>query len=155
MDILLVLLALTLGFVLYPAWHLLRGARRVARRRHPAVSRITIDARPDAGSTRPVPRLKWITLRELKAIAERTGDLLVVDLRSEEHCAPLPATDAQVMRVKVGDLEEFLQWLPENRTAAFCGVSGLSIFMIESHLCLRGTSPLYVLEDRVSGTEAA
>jgi hypothetical protein len=156
MDILLFLLALTLGFVLYPAWQLLRVEPRRARVRSAPVSRIaTIDARLDAGAAKRTRRLEWITLPELKAIAESTGDLLVVDLRNDHHCAPLPALGAQVMPVKAGDLEEFLQWLPENRAAAFCGASGLSIFIIESHLCLRGTSPLYVLEDRISSTEAA
>jgi hypothetical protein len=48
-----------------------------------------------------------------------------------------------------------LEWLPADRTVAFCGASNLCIFMIETSQCMEGSAPLYVLEGDLDLAEVA
>jgi len=144
MDVFLALLALVLGFLLLRAWQLMWAGRR---------------SRPHSGSAVTPPtarrRLQWVSLGELKKVLAAANDLVVVDLRPGRAYPPLPVPEAQVLRVRTSELETMLQQLPDNRSAAFCGASGVCVFMIETSPCMSGSAPLYILRPERTHEEAA
>lgn len=145
MDIFLALLALVLGFLLFRAWQLMWGGRGRARRESVAT--------PLPGERRR--RLEWISMRELTKVLATTDDLVVIDLRPGRQDPPLPVPAAQVWRVRTSELEQTLKRLPENRSAAFWGASGVCVFMIETSPCMAGSAPLYILRPERTHGEAA
>jgi rhodanese-related sulfurtransferase len=155
MDFLLVLLALVMGFLLHAAWQLTRTGKRHAGGRIPSKSRITIEGRPASPPAERKRRLQWISVSELRSILARNDDLVVIDLRPDGHRAAFPISSAQVLPVRTHELEEVLRWLPDDRSAAFYGASGLCVSIIESSGCTRGRAPLYVLKPERESTEAA
>lgn len=146
MDVFLALLALVLGFLLFRAWQLMGAGRRSRVRSGSSVTPLAAPRRP----------LQWISMGELKKVLATANDLVVVDLRPGRAHPPLPVPEAQVLRVHTSELETMLQQLPENRSAAFCGASGVCVFMIETSSCMSGSAPLYILRpERTHGEEAA
>jgi hypothetical protein len=99
--------------------------------------------------------MKWISISESKTVLTMTRDVLVVDLRddSERILSPVPAPS--VLPVTMDDLDSVLEWLPADRTVAFCGASNFCIFKIITSPCMEGSAPLYVLEDEFRLAEAA
>lgn len=153
MDIFLALLALVLIFLLYAAGQLLRMARTRSRqpaRRGPDAR--TVNAAPGGEERR---RLQWISADQFRHVAADSQDLLLVDLRPDPGDPPVALPADRVVRVRTHQLEDVLRSLPENRSAAFCGASGVCVFMIQTSSCMRGSAPLYLLEPDYPHAEVA
>lgn len=145
MNVLWLLLALSLAVVVYAAWEILRFFGRTARaHRMPSVA---------AAHQRTI---RWISTEELAAVLAHSDEIVVVDLQSDLRPGrPLPVPVAHVLPVRPGELTEILEWLPANRSAVFCGVSGLSTLLIQTSSCMNGNAPLYFLSEDRSPAEAA
>jgi hypothetical protein len=99
--------------------------------------------------------MKWISLGEFTKVLNERSDLIVIDLRADSPWVPFPASSALVLPVRPDELAQVLDMLPPDRSAAFCGASNLSIFLIETSTCMEGSAPLYVLEDDPGFAEVA
>lgn len=102
-------------------------------------------------SRRPIV---WVSWDKLAAIFRGSDDLLVIDLHAgEAQFLAIPFT--RTLRLDPNELTEVLKWLPPTRTAALCGASSLTAFMIQTSPFLRGTAPLYLLGEEGTMREAA
>lgn len=155
MDILLVLLTLVVGFLLYSAWQLMRHARPVSPIREIRGPGTIIDGRTGRKLPQRCRPVRWVSMLELRAILATNSDLVVIDLRPSGPRTPFPIPAAHVTRADVNELDEILRWLPENRSAAFYGASGLCVSMIEGSASLRGSAPLYLLQSEPRRVEVA
>lgn len=154
MDFLWALIALALGILMYPAWQILRSFGRFSRDPMAALSFSDSRRVRGAGGKR-TRNLQWVSIDEFREILERAGDLVVIDLRPQDERRPLPVSGSQMLRIGAEELGEVLQWLPPDRSAAFCGASGLAVFMIRTSACMQGSAPLYVVKSESARTEVA
>ena len=99
--------------------------------------------------------MKWISIDEFMMILTECNDLIVVDLRADAQLVPFPVPTAFVLPVSPNELDTALEMLPADRSAAFCGASNLSIFMIITSPWMEGSAPLYVLEGDLRLAEVA
>jgi hypothetical protein len=99
--------------------------------------------------------MKWISIGEFMTVLTTCSDLIVIDLRADAPFVPFPVPTAFVLPVTQNELDKVLDWLPADRTVAFCGASNLSIFLIETSPCMEGSAPLYVLEGDLHLAEVA
>lgn len=161
MDFLLSRFAGLIHFLLQAVQRLLsstaRGPRGMKVRgivsRSAAPMLIAPDQRPYR--SRSKRQMQWICMADFNTLLIASSDLVVIDLRANSEQEPLPLPAAQVLPVQPHDLQEVLQWLPANRSAVFYGASGLSIAMIETSACMRGSAPLYLLQPESACAEAA
>lgn len=147
----------TIVVLVIPEWQVLRFARRAFRAAADGIGRPSVPLRssPNDSAGQGNRPIRWISTSELRAIlVQDTDDLLVIDLR-EQVTQPLQLPPARVLRIGPEDLQEILEWLPPTQSAAFCGVSGLAAFMIETSPGLCGTAPFYLLQEDRAGVEAA
>ena len=102
------------------------------------------------------PALKWISAREFVPLLAKFSDLLLIDLREDAQSTPFPVSIALfVFPVKLHELVEVLEQVPTDRVVVFYGVSDLSMSMIVASSRMRGSVPLYVLDDDLDCLEAA
>jgi hypothetical protein len=156
MDILWKLLALALASVFYVAWQILRFVKRAFRTRKALVPLLGSRRRGVSGSAWPRTRpIRQISMGAFAAVLAETPDLIVIDLRADSQRTPFPIPTAQVLPVNPNELVEVLEWLPANKSAAFCGVSNLAVLTIETSFCMGGSAPLYLLPSDSSRAEVA
>lgn len=155
MDILLALLVFTVGFLLYSAAQLVRARRGRTGSARETTARVAADANRSGQPCEPRRALERISASQFTEVLARCEDLVVIDLRPAHQNAPLPIQAPRVVRLGTHELEALLRDLPEDRSAVFCGVSDLSVFMIMTSLYMRGSAPLYVLRWEPAHEEAA
>ena len=154
MDFLWALIALALGFLMYPAWQILRSFGRLSRAPMIPVSQTDDRYVHGAGGTQ-TRTLRWVSMDEFREILDLAADLVVIDLRPQDERGSLPVSGTQILCVGPEELAEVLQWLPPDRSAAFCGASGLAVFMIRTSCCMHGSAPLYVVKPQSARREVA
>lgn len=91
-------------------------------------------------------QVKWITISESTTVLTEWRDLIVVDIRANAPSNPFPFSTACVLPVSPNELDRTLELLPADKSVVFCGASNLSIFMIETSPCMKGSAPFYLLE---------
>lgn len=100
-------------------------------------------------------QVKWITITEFMTVLTECSDLIVVDIRADAQSAPFPVSTASVLPVSPNELDRVLDLLPADKSVVFCGASNLSIFLIETSPCMKGTAPFYLLEGELRLAEVA
>lgn len=157
MDFLWALIALALGFLLYPAWQLVRSVGRGSPRifAPPPVSPAAKGGKIHAFSGGQIRNLEWVSMGQFTNLLAESNDLVVIDLRPESQHLRLRLPAAQVLTISPDELPEVLEWLPRNRSAAFCGASGTALSVIRASSRMRGSAPLYVLKDGSAWAEVA
>jgi hypothetical protein len=99
--------------------------------------------------------MRWISVNEFMTILSERSDLVVVDLRADGLSVPFSVPTASVLPVSPNELDTLLEILPADKGVVFYGASNLNIFMIITSPCMKGSAPLYVLEDEFSLAEVA
>lgn len=97
--------------------------------------------------------MKWISIREFKEVLTKCGDLILIDLRTDASGDPFPISTVFVLPVAPNELIRVLDWLPTDRTVVFYGASDCCISTIEKGSFMRGSAPLYVLNDDFNGAK--
>ncbi|MGB6858957.1 MAG: hypothetical protein WBE03_18950 [Terracidiphilus sp.] len=97
--------------------------------------------------------MKWISIGEFREVLLKCGDLIVIDLRGNVFGDPFPISTVFVLPVAPNELIGVLEWIPTDRTVVFYGASDCCISMIEKGSFMRGSAPLYVLNDDFSGAK--
>jgi hypothetical protein len=104
---------------------------------------------------RPGRFVKRISIGQFTNLLEVSRDLIIIDLREGAGIAPVPVPAAFALHVSPNQLVDVLEWIPANRSVAFCGASNLNIFMNEASSCRTGAAPLYLLERDLYCAEVA
>lgn len=148
--------AVLLAVPLLAVWRIRRSRRRELDKRIESIIQPSAPAQvipePVGVQTR---MMKWISIGEFMTVLTTCSDLIVIDLRADASFVPFPVPTAFVLPVTQNELDKVLDWLPADRTVAFCGASNLSIFLIETSPCMEGSAPLYVLEGDLHLAEVA
>jgi hypothetical protein len=157
MYFLLPLLAMMLAASIYFVWRI----RFVGRRklcvstpsvREPAAPSFKVEIQSAQVQTRV---MEWISIRRFMTVLAESGNLIVIDLRANDQRGQFPVPGAFALAVEPDELAGVLERLPADRSIVFCGATNLSVFMILTSSCMRGSAPLYVLEGVISLAEVA
>jgi hypothetical protein len=101
-------------------------------------------------------KLKWISTWEFTALHARFRDLIVIDLREGDQWEPLPVqASASTLRIRNYELAQVLEQLPTDRIIVFLGVTDLGALIIEASPIVKGSAPIYVLNNQVRKEEIA
>jgi hypothetical protein len=99
--------------------------------------------------------MRWISIGEFMKVLTKCSDLIVFDLRANVHRIPSTDPNPSVLDVKPNELASVFEWLPANKSAAFCGSSDLCIFLIEKCPSIDRLARLYLLEGDLGFAEVA
>lgn len=99
--------------------------------------------------------MKWITANELRALKEKSNDLIVIDCRPDRFRRLAEFAGSSALSIRPEQLVEVLNWLPANRSAVLCGASDLCRSPVMKMDHRRGLAPVYVLKDDPFRQEAA
>ena len=151
------LLATTLASLIFPAWRISRSAGRLFLSDILSIGGLSPGLQiVRKTSERQRRQAKWITLREFEALLKRAPrDFIVIDLRPDAPRSPFPAADVFVLAVAPNELTGVLEWLPADRSAAFCGISDLGVARVQTSSAMEGSAPFYFLADDFDSLEAA
>jgi hypothetical protein len=148
--------AVLLAVPLFAVWRIRQSRKLELRNRlQSVIEQSALDEvvpEPVGAETR---QMKWISINELMRILAECGDLIVVDLRTDDERILYPVPAPSVLPVTMDDLDSVLGWLPADRSVAFCGACNLCIFLIETSPCMRGSAPLYILKGDLRLAEVA
>ena len=151
------LFAMILTGLVYPVWWISQSGRRAILGSIPSVSQTSayLRSKPRLAG-RQKRQMKWISFDEfMTLLREQSSDLVVIDLRGDAPWVRFPVPTVLVLPVTPHDLIRVLEWLPADRSAVFYGASDSCIFTIETSACMKGSAPLYILDDSIDGMEAA
>lgn len=137
----------------FTAWRMVRSGRRVVQDKRDTASRLRIAGKSAVQAARN-PTLRWISWCEFMNLLATCKDLIVIDLRDDPHASPVAMAEF-VLPVKLHDLVEVLELVPTDKVVVFCGVSDLSMLLIETSHFMRRPAPAYVLYEDIVSLEVA
>jgi hypothetical protein len=142
------LLGIVLTSLLYSAFQIVKGdSSKHLNYVAPLPSKSTrASASATCFVTHTEREMKWITMKELQALKEKYGDLVILDCRSDTERLALIA-DSQTVPIKPRQILEVITWLPPHRSAVFCGASDLCAPTMTKTQRKSGVAPVYVLRD--------
>lgn len=145
-----------LAVPLFAVWWIRRSQERALFNRIQSVIQPSVpdEVVPESAGEQ-ARQMKYISVYEFMTILTECSDLIVVDLRADTPLIPFPVPTALVLPVSPNELDTVLEMLPTDRSVVFCGASNLNIFMIITSPCMKGSAPLYVLEDDFRLAEVA
>ncbi|MGO9776951.1 MAG: hypothetical protein ACLPM3_10250 [Terracidiphilus sp.] len=148
--------AILLAVPLFVLWRMRRSQEHALLNRIQSIIQPSVPDEVVPESAGELAReMKWISVKEFMTILSERSDLIVVDLGADAPSVPFPVPTAFVLPVSPNELDTVLEILPTDRSVLFYGASNLNIFMIITSPCMKGSAPLYVLEDEFRLAEVA
>ena len=149
--------AILLAVPLFVVWRMRRSQERALLNRIQSIIQPSVPDEVVPESAGELAReMKWISVNEFMTILSERSDLIVVDLRADAPSVPFPVpTASRAPRLAkrtgygIGDASH------RSEVSLFYGASNLNIFMIITSPCMKGSAPLYVLEDEFRLAEVA
>lgn len=105
-------------------------------------------SRPLNLQRRPLRKISFEEFREL--LQQKSGNLVVLDLRSEAQANPFPFPEACVLPVRPEELGEILGWMPHSQCTVFYGIRNPWLSALERSSSRAGSAPFYLLDDGTS-----
>jgi hypothetical protein len=89
-----------------------------------------------------------ISTKDLRYLAYKSDDLILIDLRPPLEATPIPVPTAHILSVSPDELRDLLRWLPPATSAAVCGETDVvCASAIQACRGISGTAPIYILAE--------
>ena len=90
-----------------------------------------------------------ISTKDLRHLAYKSDDLILIDLRPPSAAMPIPLPTAHILSVSPDELRDLLRWLPPATSAAVCGGETDVVYASAIQAChgISGTAPIYILAE--------
>jgi hypothetical protein len=148
MGIFWVLFAMPALGLLYTACVIIRDGRSVSGTGpyplHSPSLHSTAGMTSDVSSYREV---RQISTKDLRSLAHKSDDLILVDLRLRSEREPISFHVAHVLFVSSNDLVDLLCWLPPASSVVLYGGTDRCTSAIRVGQGIFGTAPIYVLRE--------
>ena len=98
-------------------------------------------------------QIKWISMREFKALSGRSENLILIALRRKTEAKPIPFPESHILYIEPDRLIDLLQWLPPSCGAIIYGTSSClsSIACVVRYLA--GSAPIYIVCETTSHSD--
>jgi hypothetical protein len=88
-----------------------------------------------------------ISTKDLRYLAYKSDDLILIDLRPPSEATPIPLPTTHILSASPDQLRGLLRWLPPATSAALCGGGDVCALAIQACRGISGTAPIYVLTE--------
>jgi hypothetical protein len=94
-----------------------------------------------------------ISTKDLRYLAYKSDDLILIDLGSGLRGTPIPLPAAHILSASPDELEGLLRWLPAATGVALRGATDVCASAIQICHGIAGTAPIYILADAPAITQ--
>ena len=88
-----------------------------------------------------------ISTKDLRYLAYKSDDLILVDLGPRLRGTPVPLPPAHILSISPNELQGLLRWLPPATSLALCGDTDVCDSAIQACRGISGTAPIYILAE--------
>lgn len=88
-----------------------------------------------------------ISTKDLRYLAYKSDDLILIDLGPRFRETPIPLPAAHILSISPDELEGLLRWLPAATSVALCGATDACASAFQICHRISGTAPIYVLTE--------